>query len=117
MAFLFEKLEVYQKAIDLAEEIDEFCDTITQKGTYHLIDHLRRASTSIALNIAEGNGRWHKNDRKNFFWIARGSTHECVPLLERLKRKQLINLQTHEKLTRELEIISKMLQGLIKGIE
>lgn len=117
MPFLFEKLEVYQKSINLAEEIDTFCDTITQKGTYHLVDQIRRASTSIALNIAEGNGRWHKNDKKNFFWIARGSTCECVPLLERLKRKKLINIQTHEKLINELETISKMISGLIKGIE
>ncbi|OGS07733.1 MAG: hypothetical protein A2204_00165 [Elusimicrobia bacterium RIFOXYA1_FULL_47_7] len=117
MSFLFEKLEVYQKAIDLAEKIDVLCDAITQKGTCHLIDQILRASTSIALNIAEGNGRWHKNDRKNFFWIARGSTYECVPLLERLKRKQLIDAQTHEKLVNELEVINKMLSGLIKGIE
>ncbi|MHB9020119.1 MAG: four helix bundle protein [Minisyncoccota bacterium] len=114
---MFEKLEVYQKSLDFSEEVDVLCDAITQKGTYHLIDQLRRASTSIALNIAEGNGRWHKNERKNFFWIARGSTHECVPLLERLKRKQLLVTQNHEKLITELEIINKMLSGLIKGIE
>ena len=117
MAFMFEKLEVYRKAIDLAEEVDVLCDKISQKGTYHLIDQIRRASTSIALNIAEGNGRWHKNDRKNFFWIARGSTHECVPLLERLNRKQLLDTHTYEKLISQLEIINKMLSGLIKGIE
>ena len=117
MVFMFEKLEVYQKAIDLAEKIDIVCDTVNQKGVYHIIDQIRRASTSIALNIAEGNGRWHKNDRKNFFWIARGSINECVPLLERMKRRQLIDTATHSKLLIELETISKMLSGLIKGIQ
>jgi four helix bundle protein len=117
MTFMFEKLEVYQKALALAEKIDIICDSINQKGTYHIIDQIRRASTSIALNIAEGNGRWHKNDRKNFFWISRGSVHECVPLLERMKRKQLIDPLTHSKFIKELESISKMLSGLIKGLE
>jgi hypothetical protein len=42
-----------------------------------------------ALNIAEGNGRWHARDWRNFFWIARGSAFECVPLVETLSAKEI----------------------------
>jgi four helix bundle protein len=70
--FLFDKLVVYQKALDLAENIIALTDDFP-KGSYYLADQLRRASVSISANIAEGNGRWHAGDRKSFFYIARGS--------------------------------------------
>ena len=57
MTFMFEKLEVYQRAVDLAERLNGLTENFTAKGHYHLIDQLRRASLSISLNIAEGNGR------------------------------------------------------------
>ena len=114
---MFEKLEVYQRAVDLAEKISALTDTFPAKGYYHLVDQLRRASLSISLNIAEGNGRWHARERKNFFWIARGSAFECVPLLELCKRKKLIAEETCAGLKAELEILSRMLSALIKGMD
>jgi four helix bundle protein len=80
MTFMFEKLEVYQRAVCLSESITRRTQNFPRRGYYHLVDQLRRASLSISLNIAEGNGRWHPKDRKNFFWIARGSVFECIPL-------------------------------------
>ena len=117
MTFMFEKLEVYQRAVGLAEKIAAVTDAFPAKGHYHLVDQLRRASVSISLNIAEGNGRWHAKDKKNFPWIARGSAFECVPLLELCKREKLITEETHAGLKEELEIVSKMLSALIKGVE
>jgi len=69
MAFIFEKLDVYQKAVDLAEMISKLTDTFP-KGNYYLIDQINRAALSISANLAEGNGRWHEADRRQFFWIA-----------------------------------------------
>jgi len=117
MSFMFEKLEVYQRAVDLAEKIAALTETFPAKGYYHLIDQIRRASLSISLNIAEGNGRWHAKERKNFFWIARGSVFECVPVLELCKREKLITEEKHTELKAELEVLSKMLTALIKGTE
>jgi four helix bundle protein len=115
MAFLFEKLSVYQKAVDVAEKISRLTDSFP-KGNYYLSDQLNRASLSISANLAEGNGRFHKNDRKQFFWIARGSVQECVPLLEIAKRKNLIPEQEHLKIKEELEVIAKMISGLVNSI-
>jgi len=114
---MFEKLEVYQRAVDLAEKVAELTETFPAKGNSHLIDQIQRASVSISLNIAEGNGRWHTKDRRNFFWIARGSVFECVPLLELCKRKHLITTESHTSLKAELEVLSKMLTALTKGTE
>src|SRR5215467_4352904 len=81
MAFMFEKLEVYQKGVSFAADMAALTETFP-RGYYFLTDQLNRAALSIATNLAEGNGRFTKPDRKNFFTIARGSVQECVPLLE-----------------------------------
>src|SRR5580698_9246827 len=116
MAFAFEKLLVYQKAITFADEI---C-TITRdlpRGFFFLGNQLSRASLSIAANIAEGNGRFTKADRRNFSGIARGSVQECVPLLELALRQGLIPPDRHEQLKADLEEIARMLSGLINGLD
>lgn len=116
MAFAFEKLQVYQRSITFADAI---C-TITRdlpRGYFFLGNQLSRAATSIAANIAEGNGRFTKADRRNFFGIARGSVQECVPLLELAMRQSLITPDRHLELKLELEEISRMLSGLISGLE
>ena len=112
MSFMFENLEVYKKAVAFAEEIGNLTEGFT-KGNYYLVDQLNRAALSIATNIAEGNGRYHKADRKNFFRISRGSAFECVPILELSKRKGLIKEEQAKVLKENLDEICKMLSGLI----
>jgi four helix bundle protein len=116
MAFAFEKLLVYQKAVDFADQVCGKSEDFA-RGYGFLADQLNRASLSIAANIAEGNGRFTKPDRKNFFGIARGSVQECVPLLELALRRNLITPADHEMLKSQLEEIARMLSGLINGLE
>lgn len=116
MAFSFEKLLVYQKSVDFADAV---CAATEQfhRGYGFLVDQLNRAALSIASNIAEGNGRFTVPDRKHFFGIARGSVQECVPQLELAKRRGLIDESKHAELKAQLEEISRMLSGLINGLE
>jgi four helix bundle protein len=116
MTFQFEKLLVYQKAVDFADQVCATTEEFT-RGYGFLVDQLNRAALSISANIAEGNGRFTKADRKNFFIIARGSVQECVPLLELARRRKLIDEPKHAELKSQLEEISKMLSGLINGLE
>ena len=116
VAFAFEKLNVYQKSVNFADEICSLTSSFP-RGYYFLVDQLNRASLSISANIAEGNGRFTKADRKNFFIIARGSIQECVPLLELAVRRKFIELDAHQMLRNNLEEIAKMLSGLINGLE
>jgi four helix bundle protein len=69
MAFAFEKLQVYQKAVDFADRIAALSEGFP-RGYGFLADQLNRAALSIAANIAEGDGRFSKSDRLNFFGIA-----------------------------------------------
>lgn len=116
MAFMFEDLQVYQKAVDLADKVAGLTETFP-RGYYFLVDQLNRAALSIATNLAEGNGRFTKADRRNFFVIARGSTQECVPLLEVASRRGFIDDTGHKALRAELEVIAKMISGLINGLD
>jgi four helix bundle protein len=111
MAFLFENLDVYKKSVDFADKISSLTESFP-KGNYYLSDQLNRAALSISANIAEGNGRFHKSDRINFFRIARGSGFECVPILEICKRKGLLTEEKFVSIRKELEDICKMLSGL-----
>src|SRR5438876_10690566 len=116
MTFMFEKLEVYQKAVSFADQIAALTQEFP-RGYGFLTDQLNRAALSIATNLAEGNGRFTKPDRRNFFTIARGSVQECIPLLEVARRRGLVEESKHEALRQDLETIAKMLSGLINGLE
>lgn len=116
MAFMFEKLEVYQKAVDFAYAVCGHTEQFA-RGYGFLADQLNRAALSIATNLAEGNGRFTKADRRHFFAIARGSTQECVPLIELARRRGLISNDEHRALRAELETIARMISGLIAGLD
>ena len=116
MAFAFEKLHVYQKSVDFADAVCSATEEFP-RGYGFLVDQLNRASLSIAANIAEGNGRFSKADRRNFFIIARGSAQVCVPLLELATRREVLTARQHTEFKERLKEIARMPSGLIKGID
>jgi four helix bundle protein len=77
-------------------------------------DQLDRASTSIALNIAEGNGKYTPKDRCRFFDTAHGSALECAAGLDVLVAKGKLTLQQIRPGKERLQRIVCMLMGLIK---
>ena len=112
--FDFQNLDVYQKAKELNKEILNFLKENRQIDSY-IRDQLKRASISVVINIAEGSGKFSKADKRNFYTISRGSTYECVSLLELiLEEGQIIKKQFND-FYQKLEIISKMLLGLINS--
>ena len=117
MSFTFENLDVYKLALDWAELSEQLLAKAGKGISRHFADQFARASLSIPLNIAEGNGRWHKPDKRNFFWIARGSAFECVPMLELLKRRKIISDAEGAQLRELLIVIGKMLTNLVKAHE
>ncbi len=82
MAFHHEKLTVYQRALEFAAWSQEIIESLTKKTSTR--DHLERAGDSIALNIAEGNGKFSRKDRARFFQIAHGSALESAACLDLL---------------------------------
>ena len=82
MPFHHEKLTVYQRALEFASWSPDLIESLTKRTSTR--DHLERAGDSIALNIAEGNGKFSQKDRARFFQIAHGSALECAGCLDLL---------------------------------
>jgi four helix bundle protein len=85
--FDHEKLDVYRNSIAFCAWVGDFLPLITQKTSAK--DQLDRASTSIPLNIAEGNGKFSVKDRARFLKMARGSALECAAALDVLVARKL----------------------------
>ena len=113
MPFMFENLDVYKKAVEFAVEINSIYRNIRH---FEIRDQIQRASISIPLNIAEGNGRNTPKEKIQFFKTARGSLFECVPLLELSIKLGHIDINRHERLYRMSEDIGKMINGLINSL-
>mgnify|MGYP005666182841 CR=1 FL=1 len=111
--FDHEKLHVYQEALRFISWADTLVGLLESK--YALKDQLIRASTSIALNIAEGNGRYKAADRCRFFDIARGSALECAAFVDILVTRQLITQKQGADGKTMLKSIVSMIVGLIKN--
>lgn len=69
----------------------------------------------MVINIAEGGGKFSPADKRNFYTIARGSVYESVSLFEIIKDEGYIDEKEHLAYYEKLEIISKMLLGLINS--
>ena len=113
--FDFQKLDVYQKSKNFCKEIYSILDEKNFDRVTN--DQLRRASFSIMLNIAEGSSRFSNKDRKNFMVVARGSAFECAAIIEYLYDVSEIDKDSYDNYQISLEEISKMLFGLIRGLD
>ena len=103
--FDHEKFEAYQLAITYWESALSLLDKIPS-GNSVIRDQLKRASSSIALNIAEGSGRNKPDDRKRFYTIARGSAMECAAISDLIMRIE-------PKLTKETVQSKKTLHSIV----
>ncbi len=109
--FDHERLKVYQEALRFVAWADTIIDELPAKLSAR--DQLERASTSVPLNIAEGNGKRSRPDRCRYFDIARGSGVECAACLDVLvARKKLSPEKATEGKAILLEVVA-MTAGLI----
>src|SRR5438552_892810 len=106
-----EKLDVYQEAIGFCGWVGEFLSAISAKAAAK--DQLDRASTSLPLNIAEGNGKFSDKDRSRFFEMARGSALECAACLDVLLVRKLTKEEPVAAQKERLVRIVEMLVGLL----
>ena len=108
--FDHEKLHVYQQALTFVSWATELLSKIQPKAAAK--DQLDRASTSVPLNIAEGNGKFAVRDRCRFIEIAGGSALECAACLDVLVAKGLCNRGKISSGKDQLFEIVSMLMGL-----
>lgn len=111
--FEFEKLEVYQKTLVFIDQVYVFADRLPGSERFGLCDQFKRASVSVALNIAEGAGRFNRREKSQFYRMAKASVNECVAILQISNRRGFLNDDDFEKLYDRCWELARMLGGLI----
>ena len=110
MAFKFENLKVWERAIDLSGEISELTKTFPKEELYILTGQIKRACDSISLNIAEGSTGQSTPEFKKFLGYSLRSAIEVVCCLHLAKKRKLIDSES-------FDIFYEKLTTLIKGIQ
>ena len=95
--FPFEKLEVWQLAVDLADFVLSLLKNMPANQYIRVIGHAEAAVTSVAQNIAEGKGRQYKKEFIQFLYVSEGSLFELLTLVEIFSRRKLISDDDVEK--------------------
>ena len=108
-----EKLKVYQRSLEFVAWSGEILERLPAKLA--ATGQLDRASTSIPLNIAEGNGRFTQADRCRFFDIARGSALECAAALDVMVARKALSEDEIDSGKANLAEVVSMLVGLIRS--
>lgn len=112
----YKELKVWQMAIDLAEAIYQLTSSFPKEEKYGLISQLRRASVSVASNIAEGAGRNTDGEFRQMLGIAYGSLCEVETQLILASRFDMINAEQLENQSIQVDSIQKMLYSLIRKL-
>jgi four helix bundle protein len=114
--FNFEKLDVWQKAIEFADLLYVNTRSFPPDERFGLTNQMRRAAVSVSSNIAEGCSRSSKTDFARFIEISTGSVFEVVPQSFVSKRQNFLNEAAFKTLYRATEEQSRMLSGLKKSL-
>ena len=111
----YKDLKIYQKSYKLSLTIHKLTQKYPDYEKYELASQLRRAATSIPLNIAEGYGKKESGaDFKRYLKIALGSSNEVEVLIDLSYDLGYINERTHKELSEENTSLRKQIYTLIK---
>ncbi|MDP2633081.1 MAG: four helix bundle protein [Candidatus Curtissbacteria bacterium] len=116
MSFRFEKFTIWQDARKFASEIYTLTKSFPKDERFGLIDQLRRAAVSVALNIAEGSDRKSDVDFRRFLRLSMGSLEEVVTALYISLDQGYISQQKFDTLYEEANILSAKINKLINNL-
>jgi four helix bundle protein len=108
-----EKVDCYRLAIEFAAA----AATLVPRGHASLRDQLERASTSVALNLSEGWGRWRAREKAQFYAIARGSLLESMAAIDLIQARGLAGEAECGRARELCARVGQMLNGLIRAME
>jgi four helix bundle protein len=114
--FNFEKLEVWRKAIEFADQVYLLPRSFSENERFGLTNQMRRAAVSISSNIAEGSSRSSKPDFARFIQVVTGSIFEVVSQATIARRQKFLSEEAFRRLYTAAEEQSKMLSGLKRSL-
>jgi four helix bundle protein len=109
----FTDLEVWQRSKDLCLAIYRTTSKFPKSELFGLTNQLRRATTSISANIAEGMGKRTYSDRARFYYNARGSAYEVESFLIISKELDLLTREDFERIINDLNSTRMLLNAFI----
>ena len=112
----YKKYLVWQKSHQLTLEIYRLTRSFPKEEMFALTSQMKRSSSSIPTNIAEGCGRSSDKDFCRFLYISYGSANELEYQIILSIDLQFINSEDGENLLSQIEEIKKMLNGLIMKV-
>jgi four helix bundle protein len=112
----FKKLEVYQKALIFTKKVYKFCNSLPKEEQFGIISQLKRATTSIVLNIAEGAGAGSNMEFKRFLRMSLRSGYEVNSIFDIIEMLEYGKRVETEDLQKDLDEVSAMTAGLIKSL-
>lgn len=113
----FRKLIVYQKAMDLADEVYKLVKQYPDHEKYAMTSQITRATTSISVNIAEGAGQLFIKKQFSFMNNALGSANEVICWLEHANRRGYISKEQEVRLEGETQKVVRILLGYMKKLK
>jgi len=113
----FREMPVWIEAMDMAESVFRITDILPKKEDYGLTSQLRRSALSVSGNIAEAFGRYHVNDKINFYYYSRGSMAETMSHLEYGSRVGYFKPEDVESIYSRLETLYESINRLIKSLK
>lgn len=114
--FNFEKLDVWQKSVVLADTVYSQTQSFPKEERFGLTNQMRRAAISISSNIAEGSSRTSQADFSRFIEIATGSVFEVTSQAFIAKKQNFLSEDKFLSNYQSLEELSRMLSGLRKSL-
>ena len=114
--FNFEKLDVWQKAINFADLVYNYTRNFPADERFGLTNQMRRAAVSISSNIAEGTSRMSQTDFRRFVEIATGSVFEVISQAFVGRRQGFLADEAFATLYSSAEEVGRMLSGLRKSL-
>ena len=114
--FNFEKLDVWQEAIQFADLVHELTGNFPDEERFGLTNQMRRAAVSVSSNIAEGSSRVSRTDFARFVEIATGSLFEVVSQTTIALRRKIIAQSDYNEIYATAEKQSRMLSGLRRSL-
>jgi four helix bundle protein len=113
----YKDLLVWQKAIEFANAVLDASENLSSSSRhYRLMEQLESAATSVAMNIAEGKGRYSPKEFVRFLLIARGSLFETMTLLLIYQSRGWISKEIFDNLEKQSNEIGRMLNALINSV-
>ena len=113
----FEKLKIWQKAMEVAVEVYKISLLLPVDEKFNLIHQIKKCAVSIPSNIAEGSGRNSNKEFIQFLGIANGSTFELITQLILAKRLSLIDEKIIQPIINQLVEISNMSFSFQKSLK